>query len=93
MTIPAGEEPQEARSSLSGEPPNESVLGRSDDLSDAAMEVGSVTNSEISTLYPHDSISQRGEEVEHPSSSETRGKDSAQDIHSLTSDGMSLRNP
>ncbi|KAG8863064.1 hypothetical protein FRB96_009244 [Tulasnella sp. 330] len=95
-TIPAGGELAEALaqtsssdgavSSLGDEPLNESDMGRSNDLSDTAMEVGSVADSEISSLYPCDSISQRGEQVEHPPPSETKGEDSAPDIHSFISE-------
>ncbi|KAG8889418.1 hypothetical protein FRB98_004314 [Tulasnella sp. 332] len=95
-TIPAGGELAEALaqtsssdgavSSLGDEPLNESDMGRSNDLSDTAMEVGSVADSEISSLYPCDSISQRGEQVEHPPPSETKGEDSASDIHSFISE-------
>lgn len=68
--------------------------GKSGDLSDAAMETGSVADSEISygqtvsTLYPDDSISQRGEHGERlePSSSEG-SKDKTLDIHSFNSEG------
>ncbi|KAG8869617.1 hypothetical protein FRB98_002328, partial [Tulasnella sp. 332] len=59
---------------------DESDVGRSEDMSDAAMEVGSVADSEmssrqtVSTLYPHDSISQRGAQNRYPAPQSVGGQ-------------------
>ncbi|KAG8875873.1 hypothetical protein FRB97_004668 [Tulasnella sp. 331] len=69
---------------------DESDMGRSEDMSDAAMEAGSVADSEmssrqtVSTLYPHDSISQRGAHTGYPAPQSAQG--SLADIHSFNSD-------
>ncbi|KAG8871303.1 hypothetical protein FRB97_008816 [Tulasnella sp. 331] len=68
------------------QPMNESDLGRSDDISDTVMEVGSITDSEISTLYPHESISQRGGCIEHSSAPSEGENESVPDVHSFNSD-------
>ncbi|KAG8867697.1 hypothetical protein FRB97_003142, partial [Tulasnella sp. 331] len=71
---------------------DESDIGRSEDMSDAAMEVGSVADSEmssrqtVSTLYPHDSISQRGAQNRYPAPQSVGG--SVADIHGLNSDAL-----
>ncbi|KAG8875872.1 hypothetical protein FRB97_004667 [Tulasnella sp. 331] len=79
-----------APSSSGDESMDGSEVERSSDLSDAAMGVGSVADSEISsrqtvsTLHPHDSISQRGDQKQHLPVPSIEG--SVADMHSFNSD-------